>query len=106
MKIVQAPHNFGERARRVFTRAYWLEFWKAKRRIVVQGVIFGAVIHLILIYHPTRLSLWAEDAALDWAMQNATAPPRPNDPAFVFIDIDNATMNAWPLVLTFRGISC
>jgi len=98
MNILDALHNLGERIRRVFTRAYWVEFWRSKRRMVVRGAIFGAVIHLLLISHPTRLSAWAEDAALDWAMQNSTALPRPTDPAFVFIDIDDATMNAWPLV--------
>lgn len=98
MKIAQSLRYVAEPIRRLFTRAYWRQFWKSKRKIVVRGAILGVAIHLFLLYHPTGPSSWLEDYALDLAVKYGTDLPRPSDPAFVFIDIDDATMDDWPLV--------
>jgi CHASE2 domain-containing sensor protein len=81
----------------VFTGEYWRGLWREKRGVIIRGVILGIVVHGWLLLHPTRLSQWAESAALDWMIrwQSHNIKFRPQDPAFVFIDIDDETVEYW-----------
>jgi CHASE2 domain-containing sensor protein len=69
----------------------------------VKGIVLGIVIHVALVLlRPTGVARGIEERALDAIIYGAGFQPatarHPLDPAFLFLDIDDATVEAWPQV--------
>jgi hypothetical protein len=82
-----------------FTRRYWTAFWIQRRWDIVFGLILGFAIHFLISYVPPFPSLanWIEEKSIDWVMSRSQerADSKNPVPAFLFLDIDEQTFEAW-----------
>ena len=77
------------------------DFWQKKKKVILRGMLVGVVVHAILLFYPIRLTHFLESAGVDWIMKAEAErhwAAQPDDPAFVFLDIDNDTIAKWPAV--------
>jgi hypothetical protein len=83
----------------LFTRRYWTEFWSQRRWDIVFALILGFAIHFLISYIPPFPSLanWIEEKSIDWVMSRSQerADSKNPVPAFLFLDIDEQTFEAW-----------